>query len=48
VVSKYWLGSGYVSEVARNEWKAYFKNFTAPLTQHSYSAMPYYAHLGHS
>lgn len=47
VISKHWLGAGYVSDVIRNDWKAYFKNFTAPLTQHGYTAMPYYAHLAH-
>jgi hypothetical protein len=48
VVSPHWLGAGYVSQVIRNDWKAYFKNFTAPLTQHAYTAMPYYAHLAHT
>ena len=48
VVSPHWLGPGYVSQVIRNDWKAYFKNFTAPLTQHAYTAMPYYAHLAHT
>jgi len=47
VVSKHWLGAGYDSQVISGDWKAYFKNFTAPLTQHAYSAMPYYAHLAH-
>lgn len=48
VGSKYWLGQGYVSENIRSDWKTYLKNFTAPLTKHVYSAMPYYAHLGNS
>jgi hypothetical protein len=43
-----WLGPGYVSPIIQDDWKTYLTNFTAPLTQHAYSAMGYYAQLAYS
>ena len=43
-----WLGPNYVSPDIRSEWKTYLSNYTAPITQHAYSALGYYAQLAYT
>jgi Peptidase of plants and bacteria len=43
-----WLGPKYVSANVQDDWKTYFKNFTAPLQQQKYSAQAYFAHFAHT
>ena len=43
-----WLGPNYSSPDIRSDWKTYLSNFTAPISQHAYTALGYYAQFAYA